>query len=321
MLHQMAAFLFLVLLAIAASLPWGPGNHLEFALRVYRARRKFVPSATANLLRQERSAYLYGNIAADIINFKGWGGHYNHCHRWTIVEKMREKARTNAEEAFILGYLSHLAADTIAHNHYVPYHLARYARSKGLGHLYWEMRADRFVDASRWKIIGELKSDRSLDALDELVNEAVPRKALSMRTNKLVFNHVLLISERDRWRRGVERIHGLSSAPLDPDFLELFRRAAVGRIRLALRPKGLETLLHIDTNGKAAQKSAWKARKRALRRIASAERRSRESAELAGTFLQGMESPPRETGMPHWNLQLAGGAPPPIDPVQRVEGS
>jgi hypothetical protein len=286
---------------------------MEFALRVYRARRKLVSGPTAVLLREERSAYLYGNIAADIINFKGWGGHYNHCHRWTIVDAMREKARTNAEEAFILGYLSHLAADTIAHNHYVPYHLARYARSKGLGHLYWEMYADRFVRASRWKIIGELKSDRSLDALDELVNEAVPRKAFSMRTNKLVFNHVLLISERDHWRRGVERIHGFAAAPLDPEFLELFRRAAVGRIRLALRPKGLETLLHIDTNGKAAQKAAWKTRKRALRRIASAERRQKESAALAGAFLQGMESPPSQSGAPHWDLQLPGGAPPPID--------
>ena len=75
-------------------------------------------------------------------------------------------------------------------------------------------------------------------------------------------------------------------------------------------------LLHIDTNGKVAQKSAWKARKRTLRRIASAERRQRESAELAGTFLRGMESPPLETGTPHWNLQLAGGAPPPTEPIQ-----
>jgi hypothetical protein len=58
---------------------------------------------------------------------------------------MQTQAATDAERAFALGYLSHLAADTIAHNHYVPYHLARYARSKGPRALYWEMRADRFV--------------------------------------------------------------------------------------------------------------------------------------------------------------------------------
>ena len=295
-------FLVLALALALLALPWGPGNHLEFATRVYRARRKLLPSATARLLREERAAYFYGNIAADIINFKGYGGHYNHCHRWTIVREMQARAGSAAEEAFALGYLSHLAADTIAHNHYVPYHLARYARSKGLGHLYWEMRADGHVPEGHWRIVTNLKQDRSLDALDRLVNEAVPRKALSMRTNKLLFNHVLLISERDRWRRGVARLSGMSSAPLEAEFLERFRNAAVGRIRLALEPEGLATLLHIDTNGKAAQHGAWQARKQALKRISSA-RRERESAACAAPFLAGMESPPPAQGEPHWSAE------------------
>ncbi len=293
----MIAVLFLLALLLARC-DWGPGNHLEFALRVLRARRKLA-SGPAGLLRDERAAFLYGNIAADIINFKGYGGHYNHCHRWTIVREMRERARSRADEAFAYGYLAHLAADTIAHNHYVPYHLARYARSKGLGHLYWEMRADGFVAENHWKVVSALKQDRGLDALDQLVNQAVPHKALPMRANKLLFNHVLLISERDQWRRGVARLHGMSAVPLDPAFLERFRSAAVGRIRLAFEPGGLETLLHIDTNGKAAQTAAWNARKLALKRITRA-RRERESAEAAAPFLIGMESPPSGFGAPHW---------------------
>jgi len=282
-------------------LPWGPGNHLEFAMRVYRARRKLLSAEQARLLREERPAYLYGNIAADIINFKGYGGHYNHCHRWTIVREMQQHAGSRAEQAFALGYLSHLAADTIAHNHFVPYHLARYARSKGLGHLYWEMRADRQVPETRWRLITELKSAPGLEAMDELLNRSVPRKAFPMRANKLFFNHIFLISERDAWRRRVEQVTSFSSAPLEPQFLERFRRAAVARIRLALRPGGLDTLLHLDTNGKAAQQRAWEGRKRILRRIASSATRRRESEALAAPFLEGMESPPREGGDPHWN--------------------
>lgn len=287
-----------LVLLLAAGLPWGPGSHLEYALRTLRARRK-LPAKTARLLREERAAYLYGNIAADIINFKGYGGHYNHCHRWTIVRDMQARAKSRAEEAFALGYLSHLAADTIAHNHYVPYHLARYGRSKGLGHLYWEMRADAFVPEGHWRLVTRLKQDRSLDVLDQLVNDAVPRKALSMRTNKLVFNHVLLIAERDRWRAGVARLNGMAGTPLDEGFLETFRRAAAGRVRLALQPDGLEQLLHLDTNGKAAQKAAWDSRKRALSRLSS-RRRERESAANARPFLSGMESPPADGGKPHW---------------------
>ncbi len=293
----------LTLLAVALAVlacGWGPGNHLEFAERVYRRRRELLPAKVGKLLGEHKRPYLYGNIAADIINFKGYGGHYNHCHRWTIVEEMRSHAKTASEEAFILGYLSHLAADTIAHNHFVPYHLARYARTRGLGHLYWEMYADRFVPESRWKGIASLKADRELDELDELVNATVPRKALSMRTNKLLFNHVLLVSERDQWRRQMGKIHTMAYAPLEKGFLELFRRAAVERIRLALRRGGVEKLEHIDTNGKDAQRRAMQARRGVLTRFKNAKQRREESEEAAAPFLEGMQSPPSGGGQPHW---------------------
>jgi len=289
-----------LVVATLALLAWGPGNHLEFAHRTYRGRRRLLDRATATLLREERDAFFYGNIAADIINFKGYGGHWNHCHRWTIVADMRAACETAAEEAFVYGYLAHLAADTIAHNHFVPYHLARYARSRGLGHVYWEMRADAFVPETRWGTVTRLKGNRELEALDQLVNRAVPKKALSMRANKLLFNHVLLISERDRWRRGIDRLHALSQAPLEKGFLEIFRSAAVARIRLSFKEGGVEQLAHLDTTGKEAQKEAWRQRKRVLRRFASGARRRQESEEVAAPFLEGMESPPIGGGAPHW---------------------
>lgn len=290
-----------LLLASVLTSAWGPGNHLEFAERVYRRRRELLPAGTAKLLGEHKNPYLYGNIAADIINFKGYGGHYNHCHRWTIVEQMREQATTDDQHAFLHGYLSHLAADTIAHNHFVPYHLARYARTRGLGHLYWEMYADRYVPEARWRTISALKADRDLDALDELVNATVPKKALSMRTNKLVFNHVLLVAERDSWRRRMGKLHTMNAAPLEKGFLELFRRAAVGRVRLALRRGGVAKLAHIDTNGKAAQRDAMTMRKRILNTWTSTPARQAESEEAAAVFLEGMESPPRRgDAKPHW---------------------
>jgi hypothetical protein len=296
----------LLLLALALVLPvvmtagWGPGTHLEFAHRVWRRRKETLPRATAELLGQEKRAYFYGNLAADIINFKAWGGHYNHCHRWTIVDEMREVGSSAREEAFVLGYLSHLAADTIAHNHFVPYHLVRYARTRGLGHLYWEMSADRFVPESLWDVVADLEQDRTLDGLDELINAAVSKKALSMRTNKLIFNHVLLVSKGERWRRNVARIHPLRRVNLTKGFLELFRRAAVARVQLALEPKGLARLSHVDTNGKEAQKSAVQARKALLRSTLPGARRRADAEELAVAYLDGMQTPPKGARVPHW---------------------
>jgi hypothetical protein len=248
-------------------------------------------------------AFLYGNLAADIINIKNFGGHYNHCHRWTIVRDFQDTGKSPAVQAFAMGYLAHLAADTIAHNHYVPYHLARYARHRGLGHLYWEMSADRFVPDSRWDLVTKLKADSGLDLLDDLVNQAVPKKALSMKANKMLFNHVLLISERETWRRGMAKIQPIGKVRLSRGFLDLFRKAATDRIRLAFTARGLKRLEHIDTNGKAAQKEAMRIRKVLVKRHRPGPERLAAGEEAAQIFLAGMESPPKKSpnaAAPHW---------------------
>ena len=289
---MIAPLLLLVLLGAVACAAWGPGHHLEFAERVYRRRKELLPGDVAELLHEEREAYYYGNIAADIVNFKAFGGSYGHCHRWGIIDDMRGLATTARQESFILGYLSHLAADTIAHNHFVPYHLARYARTKGLGHLYWEMNADRFIPESRWEIVGSLKAQGELDELDELVNETVPKKALSMRTNKLIFNHVLLVSERQQWRAGMAKIHPISQVTLSKGFLALFQDAAVERIRLAMHPRGFRLIREVDANGKDAQRAAMQMRRSVLDRIVPGRVDAEESEQRAAVFLAGMQSPP-----------------------------
>ena len=271
---------------------WGPGTHLEFEHRVFRHRRARLPAATAKLIEEHREAWQYGQIAADLINFKSVGGPYSHCHRWGIIADMRALATSDLERAFILGYASHLAADTIAHNHFVPYHLARFARTKGLGHLYWEMSADRFVPEERWDVVTKLKSLRELSALDQLVNRTVPRKALSMLTNKVIFNHVLLVSERAAWRGGVERLHPIGSVELKRGFLDRFRDAAVERIYLVLGHEGLARIAGVDANGKAAQKAAVGGRVRLLHRLSPRAMGGVESAALARPFLDGMGRPP-----------------------------
>lgn len=293
--------LFAVLLGAICSAAWGPGTHLEFEHRVFRRRRERLPADVAALIEAERRAFQYGNIAADIINLKSIGGHYNHCHRWTIIEEMRAHADTDGERAFILGYLSHLAADTIAHNHFVPYHLSRFARTQGLGHLYWELNADRYVPEERWEVVSALKNDRELSDMDRLVWATVPKRAFSAGTNKAIFNHVLLVSEREQWRRGVARLHPLARLKLKQGFLELFRDAAVERILLALQPGGIARLAHIDTNGKDAQKRALSTR-RWLVRLAAGPGRDAEAEERAAPFLEGMQSPPPVTSdaRPHW---------------------
>jgi len=285
--------LFFPVLALVLGAAWGPGHHLEFAELVHRRRLELLPKDVGQLIHEERAAYDYGNIAADIINFKAFGGAYSHCHRWGIIDDMRKLSTSKRQEAFVMGYLSHLAADTIAHNHFVPYHLARYARTKGLGHLYWELNADRFIPEDRWSRVSSLKNQDALEELDDLVNRTVPNKALSMGTNKAIFNHVLLVSERERWRGMMTRIHPMSQVTLEKGFLRMFQDAAVDRIRLALHPRGFRQIQCVDANGHAAQRKAMQVRRGLVQRLVLPRTVRTEKAESsAQEFLVGMQSPP-----------------------------
>ena len=49
-------------------------------------------------------------------------------------------ARDDPLRAFGLGYLAHLAADSVAHNYFVPKQLAVTSSTSALGHSYWESR-------------------------------------------------------------------------------------------------------------------------------------------------------------------------------------
>ena len=49
-------------------------------------------------------------------------------------------------KAMGLGYLTHLAADTIAHNLFIPRQLVLTSSTAGLGHSYWEARMDTHLD-------------------------------------------------------------------------------------------------------------------------------------------------------------------------------
>jgi hypothetical protein len=120
----------------------------------------------------------------------------------------------------------------------------------------------------------------------------VPKKALSMRTNKFLFNHVLLVSERERWRHGMARLHPLANVQLKKGFLELFQDAAVARIRLALHKQGLRELVRVDANGKQAQQAAMRMRMGLLERWTTRKERWADAEPRAAAFLLGMESPP-----------------------------
>lgn len=252
-------------LALAAG--WGPGTHIQLTreiLRRLRRRRKLRP--IRELVLRHTQPFVYGNIAADVINFKAYGGFRNHCHNWNIHERLEEEAPDDAARAFILGYLCHLAADIVAHNHFVPYHLVYNFPPRVLGHVYWEAMADSHVTDPEWHTIDGFKRNRQLHVFDHMVHRVVPRRAFSLRSNKWIFNNILLLSCRRSWREMVRNVQSSAKKhPLHAEFHQACRKASLRLMLYAFSTRRLALLKAYDPRGRVAIQGAARLRRELLR--------------------------------------------------------
>ncbi|MBD0321533.1 MAG: zinc dependent phospholipase C family protein, partial [Gemmatimonadetes bacterium] len=97
---------------------WGPATHVYLGVGLLDALH-LVPPAVRTLLAAYPHDFLYGSVAADISLAKKYVPEGRHCHHWHVGEEIFHSADTDRLRAVGLGYLAHLAADTIAHNTYV----------------------------------------------------------------------------------------------------------------------------------------------------------------------------------------------------------
>ena len=98
---------------------WGPATHLHFGVAVLEQISR-VGEAVRAILTSQALPFLYGCVSADIVLAKKLGRAVNHCHNWENGIRLIEQARTPRIKAFSFGYVTHLAADTLSHNCYVP---------------------------------------------------------------------------------------------------------------------------------------------------------------------------------------------------------
>jgi len=262
-------------LALLASYnPWGPGTHVQLANRILEEAPSRLPSAPTSKIIEYPRHFIYGNIAADVINFKSYGGLRNHCHNWNMEERLGAHATSDQQQAFIQGYLCHLAADTVAHGHFVPFHLLNSAPPPILGHTYWEARADSPVSEENWLVLDDLRKDRTLRKEDLLIQAAVPTQALSMGTNRWIFDHVLLARSRKSWRVVIKRMRRRKPAgQIDESEHRACLDLALERMRWVFSDRHHLALRQFDPTGDKALKTA-----RGLKRQLVLEHGSRASA-------------------------------------------
>lgn len=199
-----AAFAIIALLAAPSeALAWGPATHLELAWRVMQSTQA-LPSPVAALITSYPLDYYYGAIAADIIVGKKLAHYLNHCHRWTVGLEVQDAAANDPQKSFAWGYLSHLAADVVAHNYYVPYKVILGFAERGRNHPFWEMRFDTLAPDHVWEIPRKISADMHLEH-DELLKKVLSRQMFSFKANKVFFNNVLLMGRFRKWQ-GIIRV-------------------------------------------------------------------------------------------------------------------
>lgn len=183
------------------SFAWGAGVHLSLGLRLLKTLEP-LPILLQTLLANHPYDFLYGCIAADITLGKKYTHHLEHCHNWRIGLKILDHAKTIGAqaEACAYGYLAHLAADTIAHNYFVPYKLAMTYNTVLLNHAYWEIRADSGIRKATWNAARKL-SLRDNRAHDQMLSQSLSDTIFSFSTNKQIFNSMMMISRLRRWHK------------------------------------------------------------------------------------------------------------------------
>jgi hypothetical protein len=209
----MITALLLLLITPDHAFAWGAGFHLQLGSTVLNNLQALKP-ALATLLSEYPLDFLYGCIAADITIGKKFTSYLQHCHRWPVGLKVLHSAQSRKQEACANGYLAHLAADTVAHNYFVPYKIMRNFSSLTMKHAYWEIRFENFIDKEIWEI-GKKVSMEHYKANDELLRKVLSDTIFSFGTNKRIFNSILLLTRLEKWQAMLRTVSDSSSYTLE----------------------------------------------------------------------------------------------------------
>jgi hypothetical protein len=283
----------LLVLATPESLwAWGPTTHAWVSSQVL-GNLQVLPLIAREIIAGHPYSFLYGSLSADITLAKRYVHYSRNCHNWNVAYEILDRAETPRLQSFALGYLSHLAADTIAHNTFVPRLLVSTPLSSNLGHTYWEYRFDAALGDRYLKLAREVVTmdHGEEDALLELV---LTQAFFSFQTNKRIFQQLIHLSNQERWRNLWVRMSDKSRWELSDsevsdygdfavEYVNDFLLRGAASLSQALDPTGSERLALAK---KLRRQSFREARRVAGRELAAAPisaTRSGEAVRMLGT--------------------------------------
>jgi hypothetical protein len=250
--------------AADSAFAWGPAMHVGLGASVLN-QLGLLPAGLAAILARHAVAYLYGNIAADVVFAKRWSRVKQFCHHWSTAFSLCKAAEDDRARAFAYGYLSHLAADTVAHGKFVPRQVMVSGCSLNFGHFYWELRADALCPDSSWRLLEcVLAEDHNQHHL--ALERQITDTFLPYDLNRLLFDRMNALSVRDGFRKTIGAWSRYSRWRLPPDLVEAYRLESLERIRAVLVEGEHSPVLRDDPNGTSALMRV-RVRRREARRL------------------------------------------------------
>ncbi len=184
---------------------FGPATHILLGEQLLSSLY-LLPAAVADVLRAYPLSFLYGSVAADISFAKKYVPAGRHSHYWHVGEEILSAAQNDRLRAAGYGYLCHLAADTIAHNFYVPRQLMLTSSTKALGHAYWEHRLDTELGEGYTGRAREVVVDYDHGEADLLFDSVLSGTIFSFTTNRRIFRGMVRFQDNDRWHNVFGRV-------------------------------------------------------------------------------------------------------------------
>ncbi|MFW5951777.1 MAG: zinc dependent phospholipase C family protein [Gemmatimonadota bacterium] len=184
---------------------FGPATHIFLGEHLLSSLY-LLPAGIADLLRAYPLSFLYGSVAADISFAKKYVPAGRHSHYWHVGEEILGAARNDRLRAAGYGYLCHLAADTIAHNFYVPRQLKLTSSTKALGHSYWEHRLDIELGEGYTSRAREVVVEYDHGEADNLFDSVLSGTIFSFETNRRIFRGMVRFQDNERWQNVFGRV-------------------------------------------------------------------------------------------------------------------
>lgn len=181
-----------IVLIPSVSFAWGPLTHMYLGSEIF-SFAPLIPAGIFALLKKHRQDFLYGNLMADTIIGKKYLPEDKSSHSWDVGLRLLDHAGTWPEKAFAYGYLSHLAADTVAHETLTE-------DKQNAGHAWAEMKADSMINKIYW--VQSVSFSKAVQQRnDRFLSNSLDRFVFSFKTNKRIYKGLVFLSLLNKKRR------------------------------------------------------------------------------------------------------------------------